>query len=95
MREFSQRTKSWDVAIFYETLPDEKWDLTLVSARVYGNRNEFLTIMAAAGLDRADMPLVQQKLVLPNQSQLAVMKRNAGFESNAELRVDFAPTWAK
>jgi hypothetical protein len=93
VREFSQRTKTWEVALFYETLPDEVWDLTLVSARVYGNRNEFLVIMAAAGLDRADMPLTQMKLVLPTQQQLLTMKRAAGFESNPDFRKNFAPTW--
>jgi hypothetical protein len=93
VREFSLRTKTWETAIFYQTLPDEAWDLTLVSARVYGNRNEFLVIMAAAGLDRADMPLPQMQLILPTPQQLLTMKRKSGFESNPDLRKDFAPTW--
>lgn len=93
VREFSQRTKTWETAIFYQALPDEAWDLTLVSARVYGNRNEFLVIMAAAGLDRADMPLPQMQLILPTPQQLLTMKRKSGFESNPDLRKDFAPTW--
>lgn len=95
VREFSLRTNGWDNAVFYEVKPDEKWDLTLVSERVYGNRHEFLTIMAAAGLDRADMPLQQIKLILPVQGTLLKMKRATGFESNPEQRKDFKATWDK
>lgn len=95
VREFSLRTKGWETAVFYEVKPDEKFDLTLVSERVYGNRYEFLTVMAAAGLDRFDMPLSQTQLILPTQNQLNRIKRATGFESNPDLRKNFKPTWDK
>ena len=93
VRKFAQRTQPWETAIFYHTKPDETWDLTLVSERVYGNRDEYLTIMAAAGIDCVDMPLKQIMLTLPTASQLYAMKRRAGFESQAYLRNRQAPTW--
>lgn len=95
IRTFSQRTKTWDTAIFYQTLPDEKWDLTLASRRAYGTPDEFLAIMAAAGIDRADMPLPQMQLILPTHAQLKIIKKQAGFESQADYRKNFAPTWER
>ncbi len=91
--DFSKRTKGWETAIFYETKPDERWDLTLVSQRVYGNRNEFLAIMAAAGHDRVDMPVQQKKIILPTADQLAFFKKQSGFESQPQYRANYAPTW--
>lgn len=52
VRTFSERTKLWQSAIFHEVLLDEVWDATLVSQRVYGTRDEFLTVMAVAGAVR-------------------------------------------
>jgi hypothetical protein len=95
VRKFSERTKSWQTAIFYWTKPDEIWDITLVSQRVYGNRNEFLTVMAAAGIDSSDQPLTQRQLILPTSQQLYAIKRDTGFESNPDYREDFKPTWAE
>ena len=94
IRKFAERTKSWDIHISYETKPDEAYDLTLVSQRVYGRRDEFLTIMAAAGLDMVDQALPQKRLTLPTEAQLYAIKRSAGFESVAESRENFSPTWA-
>lgn len=95
VRKFAERTKSWSEHISYETQPDEALDLSLVSQRVYGRRDEFLVIMAAAGIDTMDYPLKQQRLTLPTESQLYAMKRRAGFESIAGYRDAFAPTWAE
>lgn len=93
---FAETTRPWDTtAIFYETLPDEQWDLTLVSERVYGRRDEYLAVMAAAGLDSVDQPLPQKRLVLPNEGQLHAIKRRTGFESMADYRENHAPTWAE
>lgn len=86
VRDFSIRTKKWEPAIRYETKFDEKHDLTLVSLRVYGRRNEFLTIMAAAGLGSFDEPLNEQILVLPTEKQLKEIKARAGYENNQEKR---------
>ncbi|KAA6207890.1 hypothetical protein [Avibacterium paragallinarum] len=74
------------ITIRYETKFDEKHDLTLVSLRVYGRRNEFLTIMAAAGLGSFDEPLNEQILVLPTEKQLKEIKSRAGYENNQEKR---------
>jgi hypothetical protein len=95
IREFAERTKGWQTAIFYEVKPDERWDLTLVSERVYGNRHEFLAVMAAAGMDTVDQPLSQKRLTLPTLSQLYTIKRRTGFESQSDLREDFKPVWVE
>ncbi len=96
VRKFAESTKPWDTtAIFYETKPDEYLDLTLVSQRVYGRRDEFLAVMAAAGLDTVDQPLPQKRITLPSEGQLYAIKRRAGFESIAGYRENFAPTWAE
>ena len=95
VRKFAESVKPWDTtAIFYETKPDEMYDLTLVSQRVYGRRDEFLAVMAAAGLDTVDQPLPQKRIVLPNEGQLIAIKRRVGFESIADLREAGAPIWA-
>jgi hypothetical protein len=94
VRRFAERTKPWQVAIFYETQPDEQWDLSLVSARVYGRRDEYLAVLAAAGLSMYDQTLTQRRLILPTESQLHAIKRRTGFESIAALREDFKPIWA-
>ncbi|ALK30853.1 hypothetical protein [Burkholderia plantarii] len=96
VRKFAETAKAWDTAaIFYETRPDEAFDLTLVSRRVYGRRDEFLAVMAAAGLDSAFQPLPQKRIVLPNEGRLLAIKRRTGFESIADYREDYAPTWAQ
>ncbi len=95
VRKFAESVKPWDTtAIYYETKPDEALDLTLVSQRVYGRRDEYLTVMAAAGLDSIDQPLPQKRIVLPNEGQLIAIKRRVGFESIADLREAGAPSWA-
>lgn len=79
VRRFSLITKPWETAIWYETKPDERWDLTLVSERVYGLRDEYLTIMAAAGLSHVDDELTERKLCLPTAAQLLGIKRSVGY----------------
>lgn len=95
VRLFSERTKGWQVAIFHEVLPDEAWDATLVSRRVYGRRDEFLAVMAAAGIDGVDQPLPMRTLVLPTEAQLYVIKRKTGFESVYDYREDGKPVWVE
>jgi len=95
IRKFAERAKPWDPnAVFYQTLPDEALDLSLVSMRVYGRRDEYLAVMAAAGLDTFDQPLPQRQIVLPNEGTLIGIKRRTGFESIADYRDNGAPTWA-
>jgi len=80
VRRFSQATRDWEQAVRYMTLPDERFDLTKVSARVYGTRDEALVIQAAAGLDSPELELTERRLVLPTAEQLATMKRDAGYD---------------
>lgn len=86
VRDFAIRTKGWQNAIRYETSFDERYDLTLVSQRVYGRRNEFLVIMASAGLGAFDEVLEEQVLILPTNEQLQLMKARAGYENNHQKR---------
>jgi len=87
IRKFSSSRQAWQEAIRYDSFPDEEWDLTLVSQRVYGNRNEFLAVMAAAGLDRTDQPLTQRRIVLPTPVQLEAFKQMTGFYSSTPPQV--------
>lgn len=96
VRKFAESVKPWDgTAVWYETKPDETHDLTLVSQRVYGRRDEVLAVMAAAGLDAPYQPLPQKRIALPSAGLLTDIKRRTGFESVAEYRRDFAPTWVE
>ena len=75
--------------------PDEAYDITLVSRRVYGNPHETLCIMASAGLDTVEQELTQRQIILPTVSQLYYFKRRTGFESDPLYRNDNGvPTWA-
>lgn len=94
VRNFALRTRPYERAIRYHTTPDERRDLTLVSMRVYGRRDETVAIMAAAGLDSLEEPLPEQLLTLPDEAQLLDIKKRTGFESRADYREDYAPTWA-
>lgn len=80
VRDFSVQVQLYQEAIRYQTKPDEKRDLTLVSQRVYGRRDEFLTIFAAAGLSSFDEPLQEQILVLPTNAQLQILKKKSGYQ---------------
>lgn len=93
VRDFSQSVKPWELAIYHDVAPDERWDITLTARKIYGDAGEFLVIMAAAGLDSVDQSLEQQRLVLPTPDQLRAFKRRAGFESRADYRDRDGPTW--
>lgn len=96
VRKFSENAKPWTPdAIFYQVKPDEAYDFTLVSKRVYGKRSEFLAVMAAASVDSVDCELKQKTLVLPSLVRLNYIKRLTGFESDPELRYQFSPTWKR
>lgn len=84
VREFAVTEPIWSGArLVIETTPAERWDLTLVSFRAYGNRDEFLAVMAAAGLTRYDDILTEQLLVLPSVARLAEIKAKTGYKSGA------------
>lgn len=86
VRTFAQSQPDWAERITYETKPDEVWDMTLAAERVYGDRDEFLTIMAAAGLDGIEHPMQPQRLVLPTLAQLEAIKLATGYSVNPEDR---------
>lgn len=81
VRDFSVKARPWTQAIRYFTKPDEAYDLTLVSRRVYGNPDEYITVMAAAGLDSVENGLSSKELILPMPSLLASMKRRVGYKN--------------
>jgi hypothetical protein len=93
IQRFASTTKQPTPAYYYQVKPDERHDLTLVSQRVYGNRYEFLAVMAAANVDRSDAELREQLLVLPLDDELRNIKRRTGFESRPAYREDYQPTW--
>ena len=94
IRRFSEKAKTWDKdAVFYETKPDERFDLSLVSRRVYGTPDEFLAVAASASIDTFDQPLEQKTIVLPSRSALLRIKRETGFESVYDLRENGSPVW--
>jgi len=95
VRRFSQVTQDWETAVRYMTLPDERFDLTKVSARVYGTRDESLVIQAAAGLDSPELELTERRLVLPTADQLAAMKKAAGYDLAPSPRATDAPAYVR
>ena len=74
VRDFVAKIPVWGMAIRYQTKPDERFDMTLISRRIYGRPDEFLVVMAAAGLDSVEQELPEQLLVLPTESQLLTLK---------------------
>lgn len=79
VRDFAVQTPAWRAALRYQTMPDERFDLTLTSYRAYGRRDEALVVQAAAGLDSPELELSERMLVLPNEAQLRAMKLQAGY----------------
>ena len=86
VRDFVLKAKPWTDAIRYHSQPDERWDMTLVSRRVYGNPMEFVTVLAAANLDSVEQMLPEQLLTLPTATALHSLKKMAGFENNPDYR---------
>mgnify|MGYP005760488617 CR=1 FL=1 len=91
---FSENAKTWHPnVIWYETKPDEMWDITLVSERVYYRRDEYLVVLAAAGLSSVEQPLPQIRIALPDEGTLYSIKRRCNFESIADRRRNNKPVW--
>ncbi|MDQ7977151.1 hypothetical protein QYH69_07810 [Paraburkholderia sp. SARCC-3016] len=86
VRQYALTTPAWAVTQSYQTKPDERWDLTLASRRAYGIPDEFLTIMAAAGLDSVEQELPEQLLILPDAATLKSFKTQAKFVNLADDR---------
>ena len=79
IRDFSLSVKPYESALRYQVKPDEYFDVTLISKRAYGNRGDYLAVMAGAGLDSLTDRVPDQLLVLPTIMQLNNFKRVAGF----------------
>lgn len=79
--------------IAHDITPADVDDWTEISQRIYGNRDEILTVMACAGLTNTAERLTQKRIYLPSPVALVSLKRKAGFESRHDLRADGAPTW--
>lgn len=73
--------------ITYFTLPDERWDVTLAAQRIYGSRDEWLAVMAAAGLDRLDQEMTERELRLPTKERLEAIKQFTGYRSAPQQTV--------
>lgn len=86
VRNFAQSQPAWGACVIYETKPDERLNLPLVSFRVYGNFDEALTILAAAGLDSMEQAMSERRLVLPTKAQLKAMKTKCGLVTSAFSR---------
>lgn len=87
VRNFSQSQPDWAECVIYETKPDEQFDLTLVSQRVYGNRDQYLAVMAAAGIDSMEQELRPQRMKLPTATQLQAMKNQANLNDRVPQRL--------
>ena len=84
IRKFAVQTPVWAEAIRYYTKPDERLDLTLIAFRVYGDRSLAIVPFAAAGLDTFEQSLPEQLLVMPTPAQLADLKKQTGYLTDAE-----------
>lgn len=92
---FVNSAKSWDDVVSYEIKPDEFANAPLISMRVYGTVDEFLTVLACAGVDSFDDPIKQGVLILPNMKKLISLKRKSGFESIDANRRNGKPRWSR
>ena len=79
VRDFSQSVKPYEQAVRYQVRPNERFDITKLSQQVYGNTQETIAVMAAAGLDSVEYKLSDVLLTLPTPLQLQDMKSKAGF----------------
>ena len=79
--------------VFHQVTPDEQFDMSRLSYRLYGRWDEFLAVMAAAGLDTSDAMIPQGRLAFPTEAKLLELKRAAGFESQPRFRSGGQPTW--
>lgn len=91
----AKTAKSWDAVVFYDIKPDEIFDPFLVSRRIYGRPDEYLAVMAAAGIDTIDVGIEQKQIILPNEAKLRQIKEATEFESQERFRKDGKPRWSK
>ena len=85
IRQFVLDAKPWTQVFRYQTKVDERYDMTLVSQRVYGCREEFIAVQASANLDSTEQFLEEQLLILPSPEDLQEIKVRSGY-INVDLR---------
>ena len=97
VRAFAINAKPWSLStIFHQPRPDEKWDVTLVSQRVYGRRDEVIAVLAAAGMDSVSQPVpIGRMIYLPDEQRLYAIKRETGYESMSVFRDGREPVWER
>lgn len=78
VRKVALQPEGYAQIIRYQTRPDERVNLPLISFRVYGNFDEALVIQAAAGLDSPEQALSERVLTLPSSELLRQLKIAAG-----------------
>lgn len=61
------------------TLPSERYDLSSVARRAFGDATETRVILAAAGLATVGTELKEQDLVLPTVAYLRYLKDKCGI----------------
>lgn len=61
------------------SFPSERFNLSMLALRVYGDAKMTLPIAAAAGLRNVDAELVEQNLVLPTRAHLEYLKSKSGI----------------
>lgn len=66
-------------AIRHAVTPDERFNLPLVSLRVYGSFAHTLAVMAAAGLSSNSGELTERVLILPDLQALLRLYRATDF----------------
>lgn len=80
VRKFALREPSYSPRRqVVRSFPSERFHLPMLALRVYGDTNETLVIMAAAGLSTVDSELVEQDVVLPTKEHLQYLKQKAGI----------------
>lgn len=63
------------------TLPTDRYNLSAVARRAFGDATETRVILAAAGLPNVDAPLIEQDLVLPTIAYLRYLKDKCGIST--------------
>lgn len=80
VRQFALRSPSHSpYRQVVRSYPSERHNLSMLALRVYGDTNETMTILAAAGLSNVDSELVEQDIVLPTSEYLAYLKQLSGI----------------
>lgn len=92
-RAIQKHNATGNGVLTHDVKPDEIHDITLISERVYGHREEYLAVLASYGASFVVLPIEQKTITLPTPEALIRIKRETGFESMNQLRQDGEPVW--